>query len=134
MQQNIDLRLAVASHLRAHISASIVPPEDIHDTWKILDGEEDTPAILVYLDEGERSDEYVDQPEQYDGNMFISIYVSGTSNDSDLDDIGEAVKQAIHDQLRIAGIGTFRRTSFNYERSVEAADRALHLNHAYKWE
>ena len=132
MLANTQLRETVATHLEQHLPQGMV--NHVFDTWLMIDAEEDTPAIMVYLDDGDGANEYFDQAEKYDGLLNVSIYLGAATRDSDLDAIGEAVKQALPLGHRFPGVATLTRNGFNYERSETGAYRALHLNHAYKME
>lgn len=132
MQQNKTLRKAVASHLQATIPDGMV--KRIFDTWLLIDGDGDTPAVMVYIDNGEPDDEYADATNSDSGVLSISIILGISTTDDDLDDIGEEIKKAIPLGFRIPGVGRLRRSGFQYERSVEHSYRALHLNHQYKVE
>ncbi|EGQ9818953.1 hypothetical protein FV768_23840 [Vibrio parahaemolyticus] len=132
MENNIKVRELVRDHLKASLPVGMV--EHFFDTWLMIDADEETPAVMVYLDDGDLSTEYLDQGEKYDGVLVVSIYLGSTSHDRDLDVIGEAVKEAMPLGFRLPGVARFYRTGFNYERSDTGAYRALHLNHSYKWE
>ncbi|MDW2216209.1 phage tail terminator protein [Vibrio sp. 1982] len=132
MEINTVIRESVKTHLETKIPAGMV--EHFFDTWLMIDADEETPAVMVYLDDGDLSTEYLDQGEQYDGVLVVSIYLGKSTHDKDLDAIGEEVKKAMPLGFRIPSIARFYRTGFQYERSDTGAYRALHLNHSYKWE
>ncbi|OCH31834.1 hypothetical protein A6E13_16565 [Aliivibrio fischeri] len=139
MIRNTAIRHAIADHLRANIPDQPQPDgtgvwvKSVFPTFMILDPEQETPAILVYFDDGTRDDRYVDMPESYEGNLFVSIYLNGTASDDDIDAIGEQVKEALPIGVTFPGIVTLERSGFTYERSPDNSYRALHLNHQYNW-
>ncbi|OEF59282.1 hypothetical protein A1OW_21625 [Enterovibrio norvegicus] len=130
MEQNTQLRETVAAALESALPPGVV--DHVFNDWLLLDADEDTPAILVYLDDGDINTEYMDGPELYDGALMVSIYVGRGREDKDLDVIGEAVKVALPIGVIFPGVATLSRTAFHYERSESGAYRALHLTHTYK--
>lgn len=140
MKKNSEIRHAIADHLRAHIPDQPLADgtgdwvKSVFPTFLMLDAKKETPAILVYFDDGTRDDRYSDLPERYEGNLFVSVYLDGTASDDDIDDIGEAVKELLPVGIRFPGIATLSRAGFTYERSPDNSYRALHMNHQYSWE
>ncbi|EIE1227646.1 phage tail terminator protein [Vibrio vulnificus] len=131
MLLNTQLRQSVAAHLTDAFGSSV---KQVLDSWTMIDADEDTPAVMVYLDDGDLDTEYMDQNERYDGVLTVSIYLGRSTTDADLDALGEQVKNAMPIGFRIPNVARFFRTSFSYERSESGAYRALHLNHQYKSE
>ncbi|MGR2840218.1 phage tail terminator protein [Vibrio vulnificus] len=131
MLLNTQLRQSVAAHLTDAFGSSV---KQVLDSWTMIDADEDTPAVMVYLDDGDLDTEYMDQNERYDGVLTVSIYLGRSTTDADLDALGEQVKNAMPIGFRIVNVARFYRTSFSYERSENGAYRALHLNHHYKSE
>lgn len=140
MKQNSLIRNAIATHLRNNIPEQPDPDgsgvwvKSVFPTFLILDGQKETPAILVHVNDGTRDDRYSDMPERYEGNLFVSVYLDGTASDDDIDDIGEAVKELLPIGIRFPDIVTLSRSGFTYERSPDNSYRALHINHQYYWE
>ncbi|MBL4297846.1 hypothetical protein H8F06_21440 [Vibrio fluvialis] len=132
MNSNTQVREAVVSHLRDRLPMEM--GITVFDTWTIIDADEDTPAVMVYQDNGDLSEDYLDQGEKYDGILQISIYVKGSSSDADLDVIGEAIKEALPQGWRSPNVCRVFRNAFQYERAEGGAYRALHLTHPYKSE
>lgn len=140
MKKNTAIRHAIADHLRANIPDQPAPDgsgvwvKSVFPTFLVLDAEQETPAILVYFDDGTRDDRYSDMPERYEGNLFVSVYLDGTASDDDIDDIGEAIKGLLPIGVRFPDVVTLSRSGFTYERSPDNSYRALHINHQYYWE
>lgn len=132
MKSNTQVRQAVAAHLSTHLPVAL--GISVFDSWNIIDADEDTPAVMVYQDNGELNEEYLAQNEIYDGILQISIYVKGSSSDADLDVIGEAIKEALPQGWRSPNVCRVFRNAFQYERAEGGAYRALHLTHLYKSE
>lgn len=132
MKQNTLVRKAVAQQLENELPVEL--GVTVFDTWQIIDADKETPAVMVYQDNGERNTTYLDLGEQYDGVLMVSIYCSGKVSDDALDEIGEAVKTALPIGWRSVGLCTIDRTAFQYERAEGGAYRALHLTHPYESE
>lgn len=129
MKFNTQLRHELSEYLKVQLGSTV---EHVFDSWLMIDADEETPAVMVYLDDGELTTEYMDQGERHEGTLIVSIYMGSGKQDRDLDVIGELIKEAIPLGFRIPNLARFYRSGFSYERSDTGAYRALHLNHQYK--
>ncbi len=131
MEQNKKVREGIANYLRQEMPESMI--KEVYNGWTLLDGAEDTPTLLVHINDGDVDSEYFGEEECYRGMLTVSVYLGQSSSDDELDDIGERIKELLPIGCRIPDVVRLYREGFSYERSESGAYRALHINHAYKW-
>ncbi|WP_353499253.1 phage tail terminator protein [Vibrio sp. CB1-14] len=131
MEQNKALRSGVLAHLTENLPGNLFKTS--LDDWRIVSVEE-TPLLMVYLEDGELDSQYMESGEKYSGVLQVSIYLGTGTTDALLDEMGEQIKLAMPVAHRIEGLATLYRRGFRYERSEDGVYRALHLNHIYRLE
>ncbi|MDA0107826.1 phage tail terminator protein [Vibrio sp. La 4.2.2] len=131
MKPNAILRQRVLTVLMARMPDSTF--KTTVSGWRLLAVEE-TPALMVYLDEGELTSLYLDEHDAWQGVLTVSVYLGAGTTDEQLDRLGDKVLQALPDHYRFPRLATLHRRGFRYERSEEGTYRALHFTHTYQME
>jgi len=131
---NDDIRQAVI----AALSAQDAIPEATYFNGRPYsiavgeDGEEDSelPAIAVYLDEGEATDEDFDT-EEWSATLHVEVFALATNQmDAYLDGFGERIRQVIDRHFTAGGLlSSCSRKGFNYTRDEEQPWGTLDLTY-----